>query len=132
MKVTTIIKRKMAITLYFRWKYGEFPCKTPIFRFVLPLHFIKRKTLITKFDNSYLIIHAIPKCQNRKIAAAFHVKTYWADIFILGFLKFLLLICFLCLFCPRSYIVYQLLTKNWQNFKKKIMMVVCAESFSCP
>ena len=65
-----------------------------------------------------------------KISFVFRVKICYADVFILGFLKFLFPVCFFWLFLLFGCIDYQYFTILKQILKKKIMMVVCAGSFS--
>ena len=65
-----------------------------------------------------------------KISFVFRVKICYADVFILGFLKFLFPVCSFCFDLLFVGVDYQRITFNQQILKKKIMMVVCAGSFS--
>lgn len=51
----------------------------------------------TAWSEGEPVFFSIFKCQNRIIAVVFHVEICQADIFILGFLKLLFPICFLCM-----------------------------------
>ena len=61
-----------------------------------------------------------------KISFVFHVKICYADVFILGFLKFLFPVCFFWYFLLFGSVDIQHFTIRKQILKKKIMMVVGA------
>ena len=66
------------------------------------------------------------KCQNRKFIIVFSVNLCFLMVSFWGFLILLFLICFFRHFATQISIVYQRVTSNQQDLKKKIMMVVGA------
>ena len=132
MKLTTLLKESYGQQYIFFEITAKCHVKDSHFCWY-PLSLFAKHMSSHNADESHLVLHlfiikAISKCQNKKTMQS--ILKFVKCIFLLLFSIFLFPICSFCRFQLYDIIVYRPLTNNQQILKKKIMIVVCADSFS--